>query len=149
MVTRNQSIALVAGVITLIAVAAVAVALVYRYPISSTGTVKTVGCEVYGNEDLTSVIGAIQWATLSPGDYSTVTIWVKNTGTVPVVLSLESSNFVPAAAQTYLSVTWDYNGAQIAPGAVDEIVMKLSASAQTTGITQFAIDITVVATEVI
>jgi hypothetical protein len=56
---------------------------------------------------------------------------------------------VPAAAQTYLSVTWDYNGAQIAPGAVDEIVMKLSASAQTTGITQFAIDITVVATEVI
>jgi hypothetical protein len=94
MVTKTQSVAIVAGVATIIAVAAIAAIIYFQYPISSHGVLRSIGCQVYGDSAQTMLVSAIDWGALSPGDYSNVTIWVKNNGTVPINLTLSSSNYL-------------------------------------------------------
>ncbi len=145
MVTKTQSVAIIAGVATLIAVAAIAAIIYFQYPISSHGSIRSVGCQIYGNPEQTAVISAIDWGAISPGDFSNVTIWVKNNGTAPINLALATSNYSPAAAQQYLALSWNYANQTIAPGAALPIELKLAASAQTKGFTEFSMDITITA----
>lgn len=145
MVTKAQSVAIIAGVATLVAVAAIAAIIYFQYPISSHGSIRSVGCQIYGNPEQTAVISAIDWGSISPGDYSNVTIWVKNNGTAPINLALAASNYSPAAAQQYLNLSWNYANQTIAPGAALPIELKLAASAQTKGFTEFSLDIAITA----
>jgi hypothetical protein len=145
MVTKAQSVAIIAGVATLVAVAAIAAIIYFQYPISSHGSIRSVGCQIYGNPEQTAVISAIDWGSISPGDFSNVTIWVKNNGTAPINLALAASNYSPAAAQQYLNLSWNYANQTIAPGAALPIELKLAASAQTKGFTEFSLDITITA----
>jgi hypothetical protein len=145
MVTKAQSVAIIAGVATLVAVAAIAAIIYFQYPISSHGSIRSVGCQIYGNPEQTAVISAIDWGSISPGDFSNVTIWVKNNGTAPINLALAASNYSPAAAQQYLNLSWNYANQTIASGAALPIELKLAASAQTKGFTEFSLDITITA----
>jgi hypothetical protein len=145
MVTKAQSVAIIAGVATLVAVAAIAAIIYFQYPISSHGSIRSVGCQIYGNPEQTAVISAIDWGSISSGDFSNVTIWVKNNGTAPINLALAASNYSPAAAQQYLNLSWNYANQTIAPGAALPIELKLAASAQTKGFAEFSLDITITA----
>ncbi len=145
MVTKTQSVVIVAGVATIVAVAAIAAIIYFQYPISSHGSIRSVGCQIYGNAEQTTIISAIDWGSISPGDYSNVTIWVKNNGTAPITLALSSSNYSPIAAQQYLTLTWNYSNQTINANTVLPIELKLAASPQTKGFTDFSLDITITA----
>ncbi len=145
MVTKTQSVAIVAGVVTIVAVAAIAALIYFQYPISSHGSVRSIGCQVYGNAEQTAIISAIEWGSLTPGDYSNVTIWVKNNGTAPINLALATQNYVPATAQQYLTLSWNYGNQTIAPNATLPIELRLTASSQTKGFTDFSLGITITA----
>ncbi len=145
MVTKTQSVAIVAGVITIVAVAAIAAVLLFQYPISSHGSIRSIGCQVYGNAEQTAIISAIDWGTITPGDYSNVTIWIKNNGTAPITLAIAPSNYVPAAASQYLTLSWNYSNQTIAAGATLPIELKLAVSSQVKSITDFSLDITITA----
>jgi hypothetical protein len=72
---------------------------------------------------------------------------VKNEGNVPVTLSVQASNWNPASAQTFLTLTWNRNGYVLAVGASVQAVLYLTVSSSISGITTFSFDITITATQ--
>jgi hypothetical protein len=112
--------------------------------ISSIGTLKSIGIEVYQNENLTESVTTINWGTLEPGDKKTYTIYVRNKGNFPLTLSMSTSNWNPPSASNYLTLTWNYGGQAISAGEVVQVTLTLAVSPSITGLSNFGFDITAV-----
>jgi archaellum component FlaG (FlaF/FlaG flagellin family) len=113
--------------------------------ISSVGTLKlSADIEVYRNKELTDRMTAIDWGTLKPGATKTYTIYVSNTGNLPLALSMSTSNWSPPSASNYLTLTWNYNGQKLNPGDDVQVIMTLTVSSSITGISNFNFDINLV-----
>ena len=143
MVTKNQAmtLALVALAVTAVAVAAT---VYFILRVRGTGRIKLVGLKVYSDPELTKEVSAIDWGTLSPGDHGQVLLYLKVTSNVPTNLTLKTENWSPAAAENYLALTWDYDGALLAPGQVRATWFTLEVAETITGITDFAFDIVII-----
>jgi hypothetical protein len=111
--------------------------------ISSVGTLKAIGIEVYENQELTNEATTIKWGTLKPGTSKTYTIYVSNEGNLPLTLSLSTSNWNPSSASNYLTLTWNYNGQTINADDFIQVTLTLTVSSSITGINGFNFDITV------
>jgi hypothetical protein len=111
--------------------------------ISSVGTLKAIGIEVYENQELTNEATTIKWGTLKPGTAETYTIYVSNEGNLPLTLRLSTANWNPSSASNYLTLTWNYNGQTINPGDFIQVTLTLTVSSSITGINGFNFDITV------
>lgn len=112
--------------------------------ISSVGTLKAIGIEVYENQELTDEATTIKWGTLKPGTSKTYTIYVSNDGILPLTLRLSASNWNPSSASNYLTLTWNYNGQTINVDEFIQVTLTLTVSSSITGINSFNFDITVV-----
>ena len=112
--------------------------------ISSVGTLKAIGIEVYQNENLTDRVTMINWGTLESGDTKTYTIYVSNKGNFPLTLSLSTSNWNPPSASNYLTLTWSYRGQAISAGEAVQVTLTLAVSPSITGLSNFGFDITAV-----
>jgi hypothetical protein len=102
------------------------------------------GIGVYSNSQGTSPLTELDWGTLEPGENPTITTYIKNEGNVPITLSLQTSNWNPLNAQNYLSLSWNYNNQPLSPGETAQIILTLEVDPETTGITAFSFDITIV-----
>ncbi len=117
--------------------------------LSSAGTIQiqtTAGIGVYSDVQGTTPLTSVPWGTLQPGGNKIVTLYIKNEGIAATTLSLETSNWNPTAAETYIGLGWNYNGAPIAPDAVVQITLTLSVASNIEGITTFGFGITIVGT---
>ena len=103
------------------------------------------GIGVYSNSQGTDPLDDLDWGTLEPGENPTVNTYIKNEGNVPITLSLQTSNWTPLAAQNYLTLSWNYNNQPLSPGETAQITITLEVDPNTTGITTFSFDITIVA----
>jgi hypothetical protein len=115
--------------------------------LSSAGTIQiqtTAGLGVYSNYQCTSALNALSWGTLTNGENKTTTFYVKNEGNSPTTLSLETSNWYPTSASTYLTLGWNYNNQPINPNQVVQVTLTLSVSPDIQGITNFSFDVTIV-----
>jgi hypothetical protein len=112
--------------------------------ISSIGTLKAIGIQVYRNKDLTEVVTDIKWGILRSGTAETYTIYVRNKGNLPVTLSVSASNWNPSSASNYLTLTWNSNGQTIGVGESVQVTLTLSVSSSITGISNFNFDINLV-----
>jgi hypothetical protein len=111
--------------------------------ISSVGTLKAIGIEVYWDEDLTDKVTTIKWGVLAPGARKAYTIYVSNEGNFPLSLRLSASNWNPPAASNYLTLTWNYlNGQTLKAGEVVGVTLTLAVSESITGIYNFNFEIT-------
>jgi hypothetical protein len=117
----------------------------YQATISTKGNIKAVGVQFY--VDATGTVGTnqIDWGMLDPGQTVNVTLYMKSTSNVPVVLGISVGNFNPASGSSYLACTWDYNGITVNPGQIIPIVFTLQVASTVTGITAFSFDIGVIA----
>jgi hypothetical protein len=114
--------------------------------VHSTGSVKAIGVGVFQNSGCTQTLTSVDWGTLEPGTIKNVTIYVKNQGNAPVTLSLQTGNWNPTGASSYLTLGWNYGGASLAVNEVKAVVLSLTISSSITGITSFSFDITIAAT---
>jgi len=80
----------------------------------------------------------IDWGVLEPGSSRNVTAYVEDAGTVPCVLSLVTENWEPAVAATYISITWDAEGAELQPGEMRLVVFTLTVSREISGVSNFS-----------
>jgi hypothetical protein len=112
--------------------------------LSSVGTVKAVGVGVYWDSGCSQAVSSIDWGLADPGSVKNVTFYVKNEGNAPVTLSLQTSNWNPAEAADYISLSWDYGGQAIGVNQVVAVTLSLSISSNIQGITTFSFDIVVV-----
>lgn len=157
MATRNELI--LSGILgAVIVVAAVTVVLLMaNYPVSSTGKIKAIGCQVWADANNTVVLQRVDWGVLSPGEVAAVTFWVQNTGNINGTLSFNVTGWqfttvlpnstVPANASSYLLYSWNYSGAVLKPFDVVPVQMQLAVAPNIQNINQFNCTINIWITE--
>ncbi len=118
--------------------------------LSSTGSIQiqttTADLGVYSDLGCTTPLTSLSWGTLQPGGIQTQDCYIKNEGTTPLTLSLQTSDWTPANAENYLDLSWNYNGSPIGAGAAVHVTFTLTVDAGIEGITSFSFDITIVGT---
>jgi len=121
--------------------------LVATRTISNTGNVNAVGVGVYWDSGCTSEVSSIDWGVLEPGVTTDVTIYVKNEGSMVVVLGMATSNWIPASASSYMTLSWNRETYVLNSGFVVSAVLTLSVSSGVSGIANFSFDIIITGTE--
>lgn len=117
-------------------------------PIGTTGRVVTIDVDVYWESACVNEVSSIEWGELDPGESKLVTVYVKNTGNVPMTLELSTDEWSPLAAEMYIDLQWDYSGGQIQPDGVVQVTFTLTVSEIIDGVAYFSFDIVITGTEV-
>jgi len=122
-------------------------ALVATRTISNYGNVSAVGVGVYWDSSCTNMVLSIDWGALEPGASVDKTIYIKNEGSLPVLLSLTTENWSPASASSYMTLSWTRESYVLNSGSVVQAVLTLSVSSGVSEITDFGFDIIITGTE--
>jgi hypothetical protein len=117
--------------------------------ISNVGSMKAIGVGVYWNSGCTSAVSSIDWGVLEPGVTKNFTIYVRNEGNVQLKLSMTTSNWNPASASSYITLSWNRENYVLPAGSVVSAVLTLSVSSSISGVTSFSFDIIITGTEYI
>ncbi|MEM2922680.1 MAG: hypothetical protein QXF26_10255 [Candidatus Bathyarchaeia archaeon] len=117
------------------------------FSVGTTGIVKSANIKVYRESACINEISSIDWGFLDPGASKSVTIYVNNTGNVPLTLTQETQRWNPSSASTYMTLTWDYAGTKIQPNQVIAIALTLDVSETIQNITSFSFDLVITGTE--
>jgi hypothetical protein len=121
-------------------------ALVATRTISNSGSINAVGVGVYTDSSCTSVLSTITWGALNPGAVSTYTMYVENTGTVPVTLNMTVTGWSPTSASSYITLTWNQERYVLAAGYSVAAVLTLSVSSSISGVASFSFTVTITGT---
>ena len=121
--------------------------LIATQTVPSNGTVTAVNVGVYSDSECTQNLTSISWGTLYPGNSTTRTIYVKNTGTLPVTLTMTSGSWVPTTANTVLTLTWNRQNTVLNAGQSTSATLTLAAASSTGSLTDFSFNITVTGSE--
>lgn len=122
-------------------------ALVATQTFNNTATIKAIGVGVYTTSACTTRVTSLDWGTLASGESKTQTVYIKNEGSVTIVLSMTVGNWTPSNAQNYITVTWNRQSTTLTAGNVISASLTLSVSSSVSGITTFSFDITITGTE--
>jgi len=114
--------------------------------LSSTGTIETIGVGVYTTAQCSTAVTSIPWGTLEPGASQDFVCYIRNEGNSPTTLSLQTTNWSPSVAATYLDLDWDYDNQPISPDDSIEVTFTLTVDASIEEITSFSFDITIIGT---
>ena len=148
MTTRKISTGvIIALAATAIFLALVTAGLIVTQTIPSSGTVTKVNVGVYLDDQCTQNCTSISWGTIYPDDTINRTIYVINTGTVPITLAMTEENWDPTDASDYLTLTWDQEGKELAVGESISANLTLSAVSDTGDLTNFSVDIVIAGAE--
>ena len=115
--------------------------------VPSSGTISAVNVGVYSDSGCTLNLTSISWGSMSPGNSTTRTIYVKNTGSLPVTLTMTTSGWTPASASTYLSLAWNRENYVLAVGSSIAATLTLTASSSAGNITSYSFNIVITGTE--
>ena len=128
-------------ILTIIAVtltASTAAVLNVNQSVSTAGTVTTTpNIGVYSDSACTINITSINWGPIAAGGSANQTVYVKNTGTGTMTLSLGTNNWSPAGASSYMTVTWNQGGTQLTAGQSVAATITLSVSSSINSVTSF------------
>ncbi len=116
--------------------------------VPTNGTILTINVGAYTNSQCTINCTSIDWSMIEPGGSINRTIYIKNSGTIPVTLNLTSQNWTPSNASSYMTLTWDKEGSILAAGSSTAATISLSVSHSITGITTFSFNIVITGTQV-
>jgi len=143
--TDKQKVQVLA--IALLATVVVAAAVIYWYSVQltihNTGRIRTFGVGAFKDQACTELVSAIDWGSMDPGMTKAVQIYLKNNGTDPGVLSMNTSAWQPAIAAEFLNLTWTAEGRVLQPDQVIAATFLLHVSPDITGIHEFEFDINV------
>lgn len=122
-------------------------ALSASYPFNNTATIKAVGVSIYWYSNGTSPVTTIDWGTIAAGESVAKTVYIRNNGTVPVVLNMTTSEWTPSTAANYITVTWNCSNYFLSAGHVVGATLNLNVNSTISGITNFSFRITITGTE--
>ena len=112
--------------------------------LASSGTITTSpNIGVYSDAGCTVNLTSICWGSVAAGGSVSQTVYVKNTGTGSMTLSLAASGWSPAGASTYITVSWNQQNAVLSAGQSVAAVVTVSVSSSITGISTFSNTITI------
>jgi hypothetical protein len=111
------------------------------------GTIDTINLGVYSDSACTQTVTTLTVGTISPGGTATQTVYVKNTGNIPETLTMAATNWSPANANTYLTLTWNRQNTVLNAGTSIQATLTLTAAANTGSLTTFSCDVTLTGTQ--
>lgn len=109
--------------------------------IGSRGKVTVIGVGVYWDANCSSPVYSLDWGSVTPGSIKNQTVFIRNEGNEPSTLFLNTTNWNPAKASDYITLTWDYNGYILYPDQTTKVMLTLSIAPTTEGIKDFNFDI--------
>jgi len=115
--------------------------------IPSDGTITTVNVGIYSNSDCTENCTEISWGSLYPSNSTTRTVYVKNTGTVPITLTMTANTWNPTNAGNYLTLDWNQQGTVLGVGESVSANLTLTAAADTSDLQNFSVNIVITGAE--
>ena len=137
------TLALVGIVITVTVVAALSSSV--TVPLN--GTISTVNVEAYSDSACTQPITGLNLGNLSPGSSVSRTIYIKNSGTIPVTLTMAVSGWSPSGAGSYLSLSWNRPNHVLSAGASVSATLTLTAASSTGSLTTFSCNVVITGAE--
>jgi len=149
MIGRNLAVTLTAVVVvgvvtTLFFLSGAATGSLFgKVTVPALGTVRAVGVGVYWDSGCSNIVTSVDWGVIEPGLTKNVGVYIKNEGTDAMTLSLDTENWAPSAASSYMSLTWDYGGQVIVADGVVQVTLSLAVSDTIEGITSFSFDIVI------
>ena len=110
-------------------------------------TINTVGVEAYSDSACTQPVMSLHVGNVNPDSAVNQTIYIKNSGTTPLTLSMITDNWNPTPAASCLTLTW--NRQNYILDAEDSISanLMLSMSSNTVDVTAFNCNVTIIGTE--
>ena len=139
--------AITALVATGIFLAIVTAGLISTQSLPSSGTISAVNIGVYSDSGCTQTCTSLDWGMVSPGSVVTKNVYVKNTGNVPVTLSMATSGWSPSNANSYLTVSWNRQGTQLNAGQSIAATITLTVASDTGSLNSFSFNATLTGTE--
>lgn len=130
----------------------------YDRDVSTTGTIKVQGLEIYGGD--VTVEGEkvyIDWGELSLGSSKSASFYVLSNSNVNVTLGLNVTNWMPTGIDDYIDIFWDYDGIVLSPNHEPlSVTVNLDVASSRefidflveNNVTAFGFDITIYASEV-
>ena len=128
---------LLAGALTFIAVS-LSTLTIYNH-----GSLSTINVEAYQDIACTIPLTDIDWGQIAPGETKNVSCYFRNEGNVNIVLSLTTSNYQPAIAETYLTLTWNYTDTPLTPNQIELTRLDLAIATDVEGFVDFNFNITI------
>ena len=114
--------------------------------IPTSGTINTVNVGVYSDSACTQQLTSITWGAVSPGGSAAKTVYVKNTGTNQITLSMTKQNWTPTNANGPITITWNKESTTLSANEVATASLILSVSSSISGITTFSVDVVITGT---
>ena len=115
--------------------------------INSGGTITSMNVEIFRNIECTQSCPDISWGTITPGESTNKTIYIKNTGNKPITLVMTTENWIPANTGTYMSLTWDKENTSLNPGQTAITTLTLEVALDINSIDDFNFDIIITGIE--
>jgi hypothetical protein len=106
--------------------------------------IKTVGVEIYPDALANNPVNSIDWGVLIPGGNKSIECYLKNIGEADLILSLETTNWIPSEVSNYLTLTWNYDGQTLEVDETIQVKLILIVSEEIYGITGFFFDISII-----
>ena len=113
---------------------------VYRSTLDHSGEIISVETRIYSDKAYTNQITTLSWGQINNGSTYNKVVYVKNVGNKAVTLSLAIVNL-----PTFLTLIWNYTGAQIQPATAAPVQFTLTALPNATG--TFAFQTRIASTE--
>ncbi len=109
--------------------------------ISSSGTITTANVGVFSDSQCTQPLSSISWGPVAPGASVSQTIYIKNTGNIPLTLSMSTDSWNPPAAGSSMTITWNREGTVLAADQSTSAVLTLTVASGISGVTTFSVNI--------
>ena len=116
-------------IISLRVLFAVRISSSHGFTVRTAGTIFVTGVGAYGG-DLKSSNGIvfINLGAFELGDSKNVSFYLRNTSDVPITLAFDVTDWNPEGMRTYVNLSWNYTGAQLAPGEETPVEFSLTTS---------------------
>jgi len=102
------------------------------------GTITTLNVDLFLDSQGTQNCTAMSWGGVYAGESSSKTMYVKNTGDVPVTLSMIITNWNPDSADDHISMTWNRENTTLDPEEIIQATLTLTISEDSNGISNFS-----------
>jgi len=118
----------------------------FQQEMANSGTIKTIGVSVFSDKACTKKATSLTWGTIDPGASTSNYVYVRNDGTAGGTLSMTTGNWTPAAAASYLTLTWNCSSYVLPRDAVVCAKLTLAVKSTITGVKDFGFTTTIQST---
>jgi hypothetical protein len=120
----------------------------FETPDFDSGKVRTSEVAIYWDSSINNPLSSIDWGNLEPGTNKNIECYIQNIGNIASILTLETANWNPPEAATYITLTWDYDGQTLNIDEVTQVTLILTISENIQGITSFFFDIIITGSDI-